>query len=242
MWLDPSDPALALLRLCSQSCFVILPIPQIAPFLFLMHGQPRVDSRPSPLLPHKVSLYLCFSSSHKYKHVRMGSGLVLGSLLFQCLASLIPGRGGSQARAWEEGSGKRKHSLSQLPSQQAPWKEGKPCLCAWKPQHFFRLVSLGEKRRSLFTEGLSRDLGKHCPRPDTLQEARRNLCSCSTDSGSLGLAPTPTKFLLSSKQRQNIPSFPLGYHMQARIVHGYTLFTAVLWAGGTQTLKQIFHD
>lgn len=68
----------------------------------------------SPLLPHKVSLRLCFSSSHKYKHVRMGSGLGLGSRLFLSLSSLIPGRGGSQARAGEEGSGNLKHSLSQL--------------------------------------------------------------------------------------------------------------------------------
>lgn len=84
----------------------------------------------------------------------MGSGLVLGSLLFECLASLIPGRGGSQARAWEEGSGKLKHSLSQLPSQQAHWKEGKPYLSfAWKLEHFFRLISLGEKRGSPFTGG-----------------------------------------------------------------------------------------
>lgn len=136
--------------------FQILPIPGIALFPFLMHGQPGVDSCLSPLLPHKASFYLCFSSSPKYKHVRMGSGLVLGSLLSQCLASFIPGRGGSQARAWEEGSGKQKHSVSRLSSQQAHWKEGKPYLSfAWKLEPFFRLVSPGEKRGSPFTGGTS---------------------------------------------------------------------------------------
>lgn len=149
--------------------FQIPPFPGIAPFL--MQGQPGVDSCLSPLLPHKASFYFCFSSSPKYKHVRMGSGLVLGSLLFQCLVSFIAGRGGSQARAWEEGSGKRKHSVSWLSSQQAHWKEGKPYLSfAWKLEPFFRLASLGEKRGSHSLGGLPRDLGKHCPRLDTLQE------------------------------------------------------------------------
>lgn len=77
----------------------------------------------------------------------MGSGLGLGSRLFQSLSSLIPGRGGSQARAGEEGSGNLKHSLSQLLASRLTERRESPTPpFAWKLEHFFRLVSLGEKR------------------------------------------------------------------------------------------------
>lgn len=113
-------------------------------------------------------------------------------------------------------TGRRESPTSPLPGSLNPFSDWFP----WVRKEGVR--SLG---------GLPRDLGKHCPRLDTLQEDLRDLRSCSTDSGSLRLAPSPTEFLLSSKWRGNILHFPLGYHMQFVLYMDTLYFFAVLWVG-----------
>lgn len=77
LWLDQSDFALG----CSLLSDLAHPLGCSIAVLEAWTASCGLLSL-SPLLPHKVSLYLCFSSSHKYKHVRVDSGLVLGSLLY----------------------------------------------------------------------------------------------------------------------------------------------------------------